>query len=106
MAEGGPNLPDQRGAARAAADVHELRMVFSRHFANRNRAGPEVREARAGFHGESRHRRADQSISRNGSASSAQPANAASRDEFTVRGRTLCYECLDDDMRYILDPVG
>ena len=24
----------------------------------------------------------------------------------TVRGRTLCYECFDEDMRRILDPVG
>ena len=24
----------------------------------------------------------------------------------TVRGRTLCYECVDEDMGYILDPVG
>jgi len=24
----------------------------------------------------------------------------------TVRGQTLCYECFDEDMGYILDPVG
>ena len=24
----------------------------------------------------------------------------------TVRGRTMCYECFDEDMGYILEPVG
>jgi hypothetical protein len=24
----------------------------------------------------------------------------------TARGRTLCYECFDEDMRYVLDPAG
>jgi hypothetical protein len=24
----------------------------------------------------------------------------------TVRGQTLCYECFDEDMGYILDPAG
>ena len=24
----------------------------------------------------------------------------------TVRGRTLCYECFDEDMGYVLDPAG
>jgi hypothetical protein len=24
----------------------------------------------------------------------------------TARGRTLCYECLDEDMGYVLDPAG
>jgi hypothetical protein len=24
----------------------------------------------------------------------------------TVRGQTLCYECFDEEMRYILDPTG
>ncbi len=24
----------------------------------------------------------------------------------TVRGQTLCYECFDEEMRYILDPAG
>jgi len=24
----------------------------------------------------------------------------------TVRGRTLCYKCFDEDMGYILDPSG
>jgi hypothetical protein len=24
----------------------------------------------------------------------------------TVRGQTLCYDCFDEDLGYILDPVG
>jgi hypothetical protein len=24
----------------------------------------------------------------------------------TARGRTLCYECFDEDMGYVLDPAG
>jgi hypothetical protein len=24
----------------------------------------------------------------------------------TARGRTLCYECFDEEMGYVLDPVG
>jgi hypothetical protein len=24
----------------------------------------------------------------------------------TARGRTLCYECFDEDMGYLLDPAG
>jgi len=24
----------------------------------------------------------------------------------TVRGQTLCYECFDEDMGYVLDPAG
>jgi hypothetical protein len=33
------------------------------------------------------------------------PCECGKPARVTVRGRTLCYECFDEEMGYILDPV-
>src|SRR5262245_28643473 len=34
------------------------------------------------------------------------PCQCGKSARLTVRGQTLCYECFDEDMGYILDPAG